>query len=160
MPPVPRSIEELEKDAAANPNNFQMQFNLVYAYMQAQQADKAGEVLDAVLKNPKVDAQAVAFVVSTYIKMQNMPKVEAGLKRYTEVQPDLPEAWRELAAVETLLNKPDEAMKALRQCAAANAVRRKVDPKAVDVIAGLATDSRFTSLHANPEFQALTGVKP
>jgi tetratricopeptide (TPR) repeat protein len=83
--------------------------------------------------------------------------MEAALIKLTQLAPDLPEAWYDLAALRTALGKPQEALTALRRALDLSAKRKATDPKARDLAAETLKDASFTTLRENPEFKQLTG---
>ena len=87
------TVQQMEKEMHENPSNFQAAFNLIGAYLQMQQTNKAMEILDQVLANPKADEGAVIAVAKAYAQLSNYPKLEIALEKLTQVSPHSPEAW-------------------------------------------------------------------
>jgi len=152
-------LQQMEKDARDNPNNFQAAFNLAGAYMQMQQRDKALAVLDQILANPMVNAQSVMVLAQGYAQLSDAPRLEAALQKLVQLAPDSPEAWNNLAGIETALGKTSEALNALRHCVEENAKRLAQNPKAKDLLPSIRSDARFTALRQSKEFQQLIGTK-
>ncbi|EEF58858.1 glycosyltransferase family 117 protein [Pedosphaera parvula] len=153
------NIPALEKEWAANPVNFQVGFNLAVAYLQTQQNDKAFQILDQILNSPKADANAVLSVARLYAQLANSPKLEIALEKLAKMEPDSPEASYDLAAMKTAVDKPEEAIQALRNALAANAKRLAKDPKATNLSITAKNDPRFDKLRKNPEFLKLVDSK-
>src|SRR5437660_12730632 len=65
----PPNIQQLVKDVESNPANFQLTFNLASAYLQMQQPDRAFQVLDRVVNDPRADASALRGVVEAYARL-------------------------------------------------------------------------------------------
>ncbi len=223
---APSNLEQLEKDAAAKPNDFQAAFNLAGGYLQAQRTNDALRVLNGVLNNPAAESMAYRALVEAYASFGHVagvqqvaeklrarfaanpgdlpaglglaeaaqclgqkqaalqtldqvvgsPKadpnilvdatrqyaaladygrVEAALRKLTQLAPDMPEAWYDLAAIQSAMGKSSDAIASLRQAFALSTRRRAADPKAQDLIAAAQKDARFNALRATPEFQAL-----
>jgi tetratricopeptide (TPR) repeat protein len=155
--PVP--LEQLEKESKDNPENFQAAFTLAAGYLQAQQMDKAIVVLDRVLANPKVNSSAVMFVARAYAEMRNTPKLETALEKLTQLEPNSPEAWYDLAAMKATDNKTNEAFQSLRHAMESNASRLDKDPKASNLLLTARADGRFEKWRQSPELRALLGTK-
>ncbi len=153
------SLQQLEKEVADNPTKFQAAFNLAGAYLQAQQQDKAMQVLDKVLDNPKVDANAVMFLASAYVQLRNYPKLEIALEKLTKLQPHSPEAWCDLAAMKPVLGNTNQAMKDLRRTVDENAKRLGENPNASNLLPSIRNDQRFAPLHPLPEYQQLISAQ-
>ena len=66
------------------------------------------------------------------------------------------EAWYDLAAVKATLNKPAEAIPALKNALETSSNRLARDPKSRDLRTELKQDPRFSALRTLPEFQKLT----
>jgi hypothetical protein len=60
-----------------------------------------------------------------------------------------------LAALQAILNKPDEALRNLKLALDLNADRLKRDPKASNLAATNRTDVRFNALRSQPAYQKL-----
>ncbi|MDB6022673.1 MAG: hypothetical protein JWQ04_2530 [Pedosphaera sp.] len=157
--PPPASLQQMEKEWHDNPTNFQAAFNLAGAYLQSQQKDKGMQILDEVLNSPNVDSSAIVFLAQAYAKFSDYPKLELTLEKLTKIQPHSPEAWCDLAAMKTALNKQTEALSDLRTCLDENAIRLKANPKAANMAQIILTDPRFNTLHSDPEYQKMLAPK-
>ncbi len=153
------SLQQMEKEVSDNPNNFQAAFNLAAAYLQSQQQDKALQLLDTVLNNPKVDTNAIMFLASAYQQLRNYPKLELALEKLTEFQPHSPEAWFDLAAMRSLLGKTNQALSDLRRTLEENSNRLEKNPQAANLLPNIRGDQRFAPLHPLPEYQQLISGK-
>jgi hypothetical protein len=81
------------------------------------------------------------------------------LQKLTKLQPESPEAWYDLAALEAALGKSNEALGSLRQSSQFNARRLAQDPKASNLMLTAQKDGRFDQLRKYPEVQQLIGLK-
>ena len=94
-----------------------------------------------------------------YAALTNYQRLEVALDRLAKLSPGKPEAWYNLAALQAVLGKPQEALPALRQAIDLSDKRLKQDPKARDLRAEARQDPRFASLRQMPEFKELTTPK-
>ncbi|MDB6065202.1 MAG: hypothetical protein JWR26_1410 [Pedosphaera sp.] len=153
------TIQQLEAESRANPTNFQAAFNLAATYMQMHDANKAIQMLDQIVTNPQADVGVITAVAQAYAQMSNFAKLEVALKRWTELDPHSPEAWYNLAALETALGKQPDALKDLRVAFDESSVRLIKEPKAANLQVAARTDQRFTPLQQSAEFKQLTAPK-
>jgi tetratricopeptide (TPR) repeat protein len=154
---VRQAAGKLEALVRANPGNFAAANALAEAYRHLQKPDAALRALDGIINHPKVTASAVVQAAQQYAALSDPTKMEAALIKLTQLAPDLPEAWYDLAALRTALGKPQEALTALRRALDLSAKRKATDPKARDLAAETLKDASFTTLRENPEFKQLTG---
>jgi thioredoxin-like negative regulator of GroEL len=153
------TLEQLEQQTKSHPDDFQASFNLAMGYVQTGQKEKALQILDGVLANPKVNPDAVLVVARVYNEMHDFPRLENALQKLTQLQPASPEAWYDLAAMEAARDKTNEAMNSLRHSMTSNAQRLAQDPKASNLLLTARGDDRFAKLRQSPEFQQLLGFK-
>jgi tetratricopeptide (TPR) repeat protein len=153
------NVLQMEKQIRDNPNDVQAAYALTQNYMQMQQREKAMEVLDQMLSSPKVNQQTIMFLAQAYSQLGNPPKLEQTLEKLTQITPDSPEAWHDLAAIETAQGKTPEAMKALRRCLEENTKRLTQNPKANNLRLTIGSDPAFNTLHQLTEFQQLATAK-
>jgi tetratricopeptide (TPR) repeat protein len=154
-----RTVAKLEARTRANPTDFSAAIGLAEGYRHLQKPEAAIRTLDQMVSHPQVDANAVLQAAQQYAALTNYQKLETALVRLTQISPDSPEVWYDLAALKVVLGKSQEAMPALRRAIDLSAKRLTQDPKARDLRAAAAQDSRFLSLHQMPEFKQLTAPR-
>jgi tetratricopeptide (TPR) repeat protein len=147
--------EKLEALVRTNPGNSQATIGLVEAYRQLQKPEAAMPLLDKLFDDPKLDGNTALSIAQAYAALGNAPKLEATLQKLTKLMPSNPEAWYDLAVVESGLGKPTEAMSALRQAMDLNAKRPQQDPKASNLVANARKEEHFAPLRQLPEFKKL-----
>jgi len=108
-----------------------------------------------VLADPHVSSNEAGYIAQTYAKMGNLAKLEAVLQKLVALVPDQPEPWYDLAALDLMLGKPDQAVQNLRQSLALSTQRLKINPTARDLVFEARRDPRFSSLRNLPEFQKM-----
>jgi tetratricopeptide (TPR) repeat protein len=155
LPQLQSEIAQLESEVKANPTNFPQQLDLAQKLVLAGQNDRAFQVLDGVLNNPQVTVPMVMSVATIYNQLGQFQKVVASVERLTQIAPDSPEAWYDLAALRTSLGQNAGAIDALKKAVDLSTKRLAQDPKAADLRGKAATDPEFAKLHDMPEFKAL-----
>jgi tetratricopeptide (TPR) repeat protein len=153
--PMVQGLAQLEKAALENPTNLQASFNLAAGYLQTQQTNRALEVLDRMLTNPKVDPNAALVIAQIYNQIGSYPRLESALAKLAQLAPNSPEAWYDLAAIKATLGKAPESLEHLKRALDLSKRRRAQDTNAPDLLVNVASDSRFNSLHSMPQYQAL-----
>jgi tetratricopeptide (TPR) repeat protein len=149
-------VPQLEKRLKDNPRDVQAAFNLASAYLQLQQTNSAYEVLDRALEISQTNVGTVLAIAQAWAQLGNYAKLEATLEKLAKAAPDSPEAWYDLAAVKATLNKPAEAIPALKNALETSSNRLARDSKSRDLRNELKQDPRFSGLRTMPEFQKLT----
>jgi len=165
LPPDPNAIlaqlAPLEQQFKANPNNLQLGLQLASGYMQAQQHPKVIEVVDQILANPKADSAALISCANHYAQLGHIGKVEQALAALVKVAPENPEGRYDLAAVQAMQNKSNEAIATLRMALQQSAQRLERDPRSPNLYSNVLGDPRFAPLRALPEFsKVLDSFKP
>ena len=112
-------------------------------------------LLDKLFDDPKLDGNTALSIAQNYAALGNAPKLEATLQKLTKLMPANPEAWYDLAVVESGLGKTTDAMSALRQAMDLNAKRLQRNPKARDLVASARKEEHFGPLRQLPEFKKL-----
>ena len=159
QPGVQRTVERLASEFQRNPADLEAGLALAQGYRAIGQGLLAAQTLDQVLKSPNADANAVLHVAQQLVALNDYPRLEQALEKLSRLAPESPESWYDLAAIRSILGKPNEALAALRQALELSAQRRLHDPKARDLQAELQQDPRFNGLRALPDFKALSGGK-
>jgi len=154
---VRTEMAALEKQLAADPGNVQAAYKLLGHCVQAQETNRALQLMDQLLANPKADGNTMLFVAEICRQWSQFPRVEQALARLVKVSPDHPEAWFDLGGFQAVLNKNAEAIASLRKALQLSAARRARDSNAVDLMAYASNDPRLNALRSTAEFQKLLG---
>ena len=131
------NIQQLEKEAESNPANFQLAFNLASAYLQAQQPDRAFQVLDRVVNDPRADASALRGVIEAYSTL-NRSKLQGlvdTLEAKVRANPTNFQTALGLAEGYRQLQQPDKAMQTLDKLAEGPLISPEVMQQVVNAYA-------------------------
>jgi tetratricopeptide (TPR) repeat protein len=154
-----RLIPSLEQQYTLNPSNPTTAFGLASAYIQGRQYNRALELLDALVANPKADTMTLLTAANAFAQLGQVQKLEFTLAKLVQLVPDNPEAWYDLAAVQATLGKNEEAIQSLRRAFPLSTIRLAQQPNAKDLVSTAASDQRFNALRLSPEFQKLIAPK-
>src|SRR6185437_9841901 len=166
MSQMQTEVEQLQKEVKANPSNFNGQFDLAQKLFQMGKNEQAFEVLDSVLTNPAATIPMIMSVADAYNRLNQPLKLQGALDRLTQLAPESPEAWYDLAASHAQLGQNAQAIQSLKkaldlndkrlaQAPRTNATAKPARPN--DLRSTLAGDQRFAHLRDTPEFKALVG---
>ena len=106
------------------------------------------------LAQSNVTADAVVQTALFARELRNVQLMERALVRLTEVNPQSPEAWYNLSAMQASLGKPDEAIKNLQRSLLLSDQRLKATPPGKDLRAEVVKEERFAPLRARPDWQS------
>jgi tetratricopeptide (TPR) repeat protein len=150
-----RKLQQLEQELRTNPSNYTAAFELASIYMGSQQPANAERVLDGVLDVPGVNQGVAMSVFRAYYDMKRWDKVETTLEKMTNIMPNEPVVWFDLAGMKASSGKNEESLRLLAQALSLNTARRAVNPQEQDLTSQARTDTRFNALRQTPEFQKL-----
>jgi thioredoxin-like negative regulator of GroEL len=139
----------------ANSNNFQAGYRYAGALLSQNRRPEAIAILDSMIANPVADAQVIVSAAEMFRQMNEWPRIEPAMLRLTQIMPQSPEAWFDLAGVRAMLGKNAEALQALEAAIRANDARLRSTPQARDLRPNMMNDPRFERLRGLPEFQRL-----
>lgn len=152
---VQQQLNQLVANFQQNPANITSAFELASAYARLQDSNAAITVLDLLLRQSNVTADTVVQTALFARELRNVPLMERALLRLTEVNPQSPEAWYDLSAMQASLGKPDESIQSLRRSLQLSDQRRVANPAAKDLRQEVAREERFNTLRSRPDWQAV-----
>jgi tetratricopeptide (TPR) repeat protein len=148
------AVAKLEAAYRANPADFNGAVALAQAYANLGRTGDVMKLADDMVANPKADATSISFAAQIYQQLNEFPKLEKALERWTKLTPT-PEAWLDYAAAQAVQGKQPQALTSLGQAMELNRDRLKTNSKAENLGRTVENDGRFASLKNNPDFQKL-----
>jgi thioredoxin-like negative regulator of GroEL len=155
-------LQAMQTEALTNPGNFKNILALGSLYAQMQDTNRAFELFhqastlfDAELSNANAHPDNLAAMAQICAALGNAPTLERALQKIIALPPDQPEARYDLAALEAITGKTNEALKNLAVTLDLSAKRKLTNPTARDLVSEARNDSRFNAIRNNSEFQKL-----
>jgi tetratricopeptide (TPR) repeat protein len=155
-------LQKLQNEAAAHPTNFQNVLALGNLYSQMQDTNRmvqlfsqATAFMDEALAGPSVQAENLLAMAQICATLGNFAKLEVVLKKLVAMNPNNPEARYDLAALEAIIGKSDDALKDLRISVDESSQRLLTNPAAHNLLVSARTDPRFNPIRNLPEFQKI-----
>ncbi|HTY85996.1 MAG TPA: DUF2723 domain-containing protein [Candidatus Acidoferrum sp.] len=150
---VENQLQHMESEARTNPDNLQNVLSLATFYLQMQQTNRAIEFFDRALANAHVNAGEVGFIAQAYAQMGNLPKLQGAIERLVVIIPEQPEPWYDLAALDAVQGKSDQAIQHLDRSLTLSAQRLKTNSASRNLLDEARKDHRFDPLRNLPAFQ-------
>jgi tetratricopeptide (TPR) repeat protein len=154
-----QTVNLLAQRFQANSNDWEAGVVLAEGYGDLHNSNLQLQALDKVLATESPDANALLQTAQQLATLGDYKRLEITLEKLSRALPDSPEPLYDLAALQSLMGKQAESLKALRQALKMSAERKARDARARDLLAEVRKDPRFNGLRASPEFQALTAGK-
>jgi tetratricopeptide (TPR) repeat protein len=155
-------LQQLQTEAAVHPTNFQDILALGNLYSQMQDTNRtfqlfsqASKLFDQELASPTVQTENVMAMAQICAALGNLAKLETILQKLVALNPDRPEARYDLAALEAITGKPDEALKNLRISIDSSSRRLLTNSTARNLMNEARRDPRFNPIRNLPEFQKI-----
>ena len=152
---VETQVQHMENEARTNPANLQNLLSLADIYLQMQQTNRAVELFDRALADPHLGSREASFIAGNYAEMGNLAKLEGVIEKLVTLVPDQPEPWYDLAALNAVMGKPDQAIQNLGRSLDLSAQRHKTNSSARDLLAEVRKDRHFDPLRTLPAFQKI-----
>ena len=138
-------LEQLEQAEAAAPRDSRLVAQLAQAYYKTGQQDKIVPLCDKYLTQTNLGANDMLQMCQIYMLMNKVPRALSTLQMVVSAYPDNSQAYFNIAVIQAVDGKTDDALDALE--------------KAVQITPGLREQARsapqFNNLHSNQRFQAL-----
>ena len=148
-------LQQMENESRTNPDNMTNLLSLANFYLQMQQTNRAIELFDRAMANSHLIPSEAGFIAQCYAQMGNLTKLEAVIEKLVTLVPDQPEPWYDLAALEMVLGKRDQAIQNLTRSLELSAQRLKANSSSRNLMAEVRNDQRFDPLRNLPAFQKI-----
>jgi len=155
-------LQKLQTEAATHPTNFQNILALGSLYTQMQDTNRTFELFsqaaglfDQELVSPTVRSEDILAMAQISAALGNVGKLEIILKKLVALNPAQPEAHYDLAALEAITGKTDDALKDLGMAVDLSSKRLLTNSSAHNLIIEARSDPRFNSLRSLPAFQKI-----
>ena len=113
------------------------------------------------MTNSQLDHNTLVSAAQAYSMVGNLPKMEEAMDRLVKLTPNNPEAFYDLAAIQTVLSKSNQAVQNLSHAIQLSDQRALQQTNTPNLRQLAPNDPRFANLRAMPEFQrALTSPPP
>jgi tetratricopeptide (TPR) repeat protein len=157
--PGAAQLATLEEQYRKDPGNLTTAFNLASLYFQMQRTNEGYRILEDLIARSNATPQSVLSVARAYSDLGDVRRLEKAFIRATEVMPQSPETWYDLARVQISMMKTNAGLNTFKKAVELSNERRATDPKAFDVAKDARTNRNFTPVSNNPTFQELTAPK-
>lgn len=144
-----------QNPSSGNAEDYQKIFAQVSAYMQLGQTNSAAQLMAQTVSGLNVPVQVLQAAAQFFARTGNGLQLENVLDKLAAAQPQSPEAWYDLACVQCMLGKRDQALKTLRTAVDLSDRRLKSDPSARDIRAIARNEAGFSSIRASADFQKI-----
>ena len=151
------SLENFKQPQQNTASLFQEALKGLNEALRLGQTNAALQLIDQIIQSPKVDAAMVQQIAMQAMTMQQYGRVESALVRLTELEPNNPEAFYDLAVIRSMYGKP-EMIPALSRAIRLSNERLQKKADAANLLQMATNEPRFQPYHQMPEFQnALQG---
>jgi thioredoxin-like negative regulator of GroEL len=157
-PPPQIDLGAMEEKYRQDPSNLTNAFSLASGYFAVRRSNDGFRVLQALIDRTNASAQAVLSVAKAYTELGHVAGLEHAFTRATEVLPNSPETWYDLARVQVGLNKKEAALSNLKKAIQLSNERAAADPAAFNVAKDAQTNRNFDAIRQDPAFRALVGM--
>jgi tetratricopeptide (TPR) repeat protein len=154
-PAVNPELQATEGFYKTNPADLNNAFKLASMYLQLQRSNEAIRILDGLIADTNASSQTVLSVANAFSQLGNRDGLERAFTRATQVMPDSPETWYDLARVQASQNKQAVALASLKRAVELSNERLKTDPVAFNVASDALTNGSLVLLRTNQEFLRL-----
>jgi tetratricopeptide (TPR) repeat protein len=145
----------LESRYQQDRSNLTNAFALASMYFNLKRSNDGFRVLETLIEQTNASAQSVLSVAQAYSQLGHAAGLERSFTRATEVLPESPETWYDLARVKISINKIDEGLSSLKKAIELSRARLAQDPNAFNVAKDALTNVNFARVRTNPDFTNL-----
>ncbi len=161
--PIPQSqaqFNALLSNFQANPLEITNIQPVITVLLQLQQTNDVLSIIKTVLAQPGLDSEMAVQMALFARDLQNVPLMEQALVRLTEVNPQSPEAWYDLSALQASIGTLESAIANLKRSVLLSDIRLKTNPSAKNLRETVATEPRFAPLRSRPDWGTILNQEP
>ncbi|MEJ0089834.1 MAG: DUF2723 domain-containing protein [Limisphaerales bacterium] len=159
---VRTQLQQMQSEAVASPTDFKNTLALGGLYMQMQETNRTVELFrqasgffDRELTNPHADPENLTAMAQICAALGDASKFKSTLEKIVVLQPGRSEILYELAALDAMTGKTNEALQNLERSLASSAKQRLTNASARDFTGDARNDLRFNTIRNLPEFRKL-----
>lgn len=143
-------LERLKK--GGNADVMQEGWKVFNQALAAKATNEAAAVLDQIVQSPTADPGSILNAVRYYSQWGMLPRVEVAMRKFVQIQPENPEGHYDLAAIEAMSGKTEQALDSLAAAIRLSNQRRAANPTAADLKSVAAGDQRFQAVRGLPGY--------
>lgn len=148
-------IDQMMAQLNLQPTNAQLAFDLASAYLSTGNTNGAVQALDILASSTETNTTVLLSVADAYRQLGLGEPLESIFIRIIQLMPGNPEAWYDLAGIQSILNKTNPAIQSLKMAIQLSNRRIAQDPNSGNLHLQAVSDERFNNIRDLPEFQAL-----
>ena len=148
-------LKAMQDEARLDPSDYKNIFLLVANYRETQQTNRYTQLLLQTISQPDVPVDVLRGVANFFAQTGDFPSLEISLKKLVAASPDVPEPAYDLARLDALLGKKDEAIKNLQTAIELSDQRLTTNLSALDIREAARAEKQFNSIRNEPVFQKL-----
>jgi len=148
-------IEQLKMQLGLQPTNAQLAFDLASAQLATGNTNGAVQALDILATSTKTNTTVLLSVADAYRQLGLGEPLESIFIKIIQLMPGNPEAWYDLAGIQSILNKTNQSIQSLQMAIQLSNARLAKNPNSSNLHLQAASDERFNNIRQMPEYQAL-----
>jgi tetratricopeptide (TPR) repeat protein len=132
---------------------------LAQAYLQGQKGHEALVLLDGLLKGTNLTDHFLVSAAQILSQLGAVAQLELTLHKLALLEPDRAEVWFDLAGMQAMQGKTNDALDSLEKSLNLHRKRALKAPGGSDLVAIASQDPRFASLRQNSNFTRMLQMK-
>ncbi len=160
VPESQAKFDALVSNFQSNPLEMSNIQPVITVLLQMQQTNEVLNVINTVLAQPNINGDMAVQMALFARDLQSIPMMKLALVRLTEVNPQSPEAWYDLSALQASLEEIEPAIANLKRSVLLSDLRLKTDPGAKNLRETMATEPRFAPIRVRSDWDTLLDKQP
>ncbi len=152
------ALQKLEKQVQDQPTNYPAVLTLAQTYIQMNQPSRALGLLDRVIAATNTDVNIMVAVGKMCDGLHDVPRLELVLKRLVQIEPNDPLEAYQLAEIQVVLQKTNDALSNLRRALQLSDAQLAQSTNAMNLRAKALGDPIFATISNLPDYQQV--VRP